>query len=459
MSTAFATLNLSATQLTNLDSLGYKEMTPIQAQALPHALKGFDLIAQAKTGSGKTAVFALTLLSKLDPQNFAVQGLVLCPTRELSTQVANEIRRLAKHLPNVKVVTLFGGQPLPPQADSLKHGAHIVVGTPGRIHDHLGKGTLDLRKVGTLVLDEADRMLEMGFQEDIDAILYQTPKRRQTLLFSATYPSDIKALSSQFQNQPLSVKVESVHTVQVIEQRSFMCSKDQRLEALKQVLQAFQPRSAVIFCNMKVGVREVAEYLKQAGFSVKALHGELEQRERDEVLIQFKQQSCQLLVATDVAARGLDIEDLPCVINYELPQNPDVYIHRIGRTGRAGREGLAINLLTEGERIKLVDIEELQSTPLHTESLNELAIQTQKPSAAPFVTLCILAGRKDKLRAGDILGALTGEGGIEGKVVGKIDILDQASYVAIERSFAKAALNQLSKGKIKGKKYRVWQLG
>jgi ATP-independent RNA helicase DbpA len=245
----------------------------------------------------------------------------------------------------------------------------------------------------------------------------------------------------------------------VIEQRSFICSKDQRLEALKQVLQAFQPRSAVIFCNMKVGVREVAEYLKQAGFSVKALHGELEQRERDEVLIQFKQQSCQLLVATDVAARGLDIEDLPCVINYELPQNPDVYIHRIGRTGRAGREGLAINLLTEGERIKLVDIEELQSTPLHTESLNELVIQTQKPSAAPFVTLCILAGRKDKLRAGDILGALTGEGGIEGKVVGKIDILDQTSYVAIDRSFAKAALNQLSKGKIKGKKCRVWQLG
>lgn len=458
MSTAFASLPLSADQLTNLDTLGYKEMTPIQAQALPQALKGFDLIAQAKTGSGKTAVFALTLLNKLDPQSFAVQGLVLCPTRELSTQVANEIRRLAKHLPNVKVVTLFGGQPLPPQAESLKHGAHIVVGTPGRIHDHLGKGTLDLRRVQTLVLDEADRMLEMGFQEDIDAILYQTPKRRQTLLFSATYPDNIKTLSAQYQNQPLFVKVESVHTAQVIEQRSFICAKEQRLEALQQVLQAFQPRSAVIFCNMKVGVREVTEYLKQAGFSVKALHGELEQRERDEVLIQFKHQSCQLLVATDVAARGLDIEDLPCVINYELPQNPDVYIHRIGRTGRAGREGLALNLLTESERFKLIDLEELQNAQLDTESIHDLAIHHSKPNIAPFVTLCILGGRKDKLRAGDILGALTGETGIDGKAVGKIDILDQTAYVAIARPLAKVALNQLSQGKIKGKKYRVWQL-
>ncbi|WP_020561130.1 ATP-dependent RNA helicase DbpA [Thiofilum flexile] len=458
MSSAFTALQLPTPQLENLASLGYNTMTPIQAEALPPALKGFDLIAQAKTGSGKTAVFALTLLHKLEAQQFHVQGLVLCPTRELSTQVANEIRRLAKHLPNIKVVTLFGGQPLPPQAASLQHGAHIVVGTPGRIHDHLGKGTLDLRRVHTLVLDEADRMLEMGFQEDIDAILHHTPKNRQTLLFSATYPDDIRALSAEFQNRPIEVKVESVHTAQVIEQRSFICSKEQRLEALEHVLHAFQPRSAVIFCNMKVGVREVTEYLKQAGFSIRALHGELEQRERDEVLIQFKHQSCQLLVATDVAARGLDIEDLPCVINYELPQNPDVYIHRIGRTGRAGREGLALNLLTESERVKLIDLEELQNTPLETESIHALEHKPTKPMAAPFVTLCILGGRKDKLRAGDILGALTGEKGIDGKAVGKIDILDQTAYVAIARPLAKAALNQLSQSKIKGKKYRVWQL-
>jgi ATP-independent RNA helicase DbpA len=455
MPTSFATLNLPEAQLANLDNLGYQKMTAIQAEALPHALQGSDLIAQAKTGSGKTAVFAITLLAKLDPQNFAAQALVLCPTRELSTQVANEIRRLARYQPNIKVVTLTGGQPLAPQAASLEHGAHVVVGTPGRINDHLGKRTLDLTRIHTLVLDEADRMLEMGFMEDIARIISTTPPRRQTLLFSATYPDDIKALSKQFQRSPVQVKAETLHQANAIDQQSFICNKSERLPALETLLAHFQPRSAVIFCNMKVGVREVAEHLKQRGFSVKALHGEMEQRDRDEVFVQFKHQSFNFLIATDVAARGLDIEDLPCVINYELPHDPDIYIHRVGRTGRAGKEGLALNLLTDAERHKLADIGIAQKTELDFEVISAISGATLTPRPAPNVTLSIAAGRKEKVRPGDILGALTGEGGINGKAVGKIDVLDYAAYVAVERSVAKQALACLQNGKIKGRKFKA----
>ena len=455
---SFATLNLPEAQLANLANLGYATMTAIQAQALPHALQGKDLIAQAKTGSGKTAVFAINLLAKLDPQNFAAQALVLCPTRELSTQVANEIRRLARYQPNIKVVTLCGGQPLAPQAASLEHGAHVIVGTPGRINDHLGKRTLDLSGIHTLVLDEADRMLEMGFLDDIETIIRQTPKFRQTLLFSATYPDDIKALSAQFQRNPVQVKAESVHQIHVIAQHSFLCEKSQRLAALETLLAHFKPRAAVIFCNMKVGVRDITEHLLQLGFSVKALHGEMEQRDRDEVFVQFKHHSFNFLVATDVAARGLDIEDLPCVINYELPHAPDIYIHRIGRTGRAGKEGYALNLLTDAERHKLADIGIAQQTELDFEVISAINGSTLTPRPAPNVTLCIAAGRKEKVRAGDILGALTGAGGIDGKAVGKIDVLDYAAYVAVERQSANQALSCLLNGKIKGRKFKVKKL-
>lgn len=455
MSTLFATLNLPEAQLSNLDNLGYQKMTAIQSSALPHALQGADLIAQAKTGSGKTAVFAITLLAKLDPQNFAAQALVLCPTRELSTQVANEIRRLARYQPNIKVVTLTGGQPLSPQAASLEHGAHVIVGTPGRINDHIGKRTLDLSKIHTLVLDEADRMLEMGFMEDISKIIRLTPAYRQTLLFSATYPDDIKALSKQFQRNPVQVKAETLHQANAITQHSFLCQKHERLPALETLLAHFKPRSAVIFCNMKVGVREITEHLQQRGFSVKALHGEMEQRDRDEVFVQFKHHSFNFLIATDVAARGLDIEDLPCVINYELPHDPDIYIHRVGRTGRAGKEGLALNLLTDAERHKLADIGIAQQTELDFEVISAIKGSTLTPRQPPNMTLCIAAGRKEKVRPGDILGALTGDGGIDGKAVGKIDVLDYAAYVAIERSVAKQAVTRLANGTIKGRKFKV----
>lgn len=449
---------MSPAQLSNLDSLGYTAMTPIQAEALPLALAGQDLIAQAKTGSGKTAAFALALINGLNPRDFGTQGLVLCPTRELATQVATEIRRLARHQQNIKVVVLCGGQPIGPQIGSLEHGAHIVVGTPGRIKDHLRKKTLSLERAATVVLDEADRMLDMGFVDDMVLILEQTPPQRQTLLFSATYPEDIERLSQRFQREPVHVSVESIHDQQQIREQLYICSKEKRLQALLKLLAHYQADSAVVFCNTKQLVREVCTTLKNEGVSVSALHGDLEQRERDQVLIAFKQQSCSILVATDVAARGLDIEDLPAVINFELPRDPEVYVHRIGRTGRAGREGLALSLFMDSERYKLDLIGDYLGRELSFEALETLPAATAALPAPAFVTLCIAGGRKQKIRPGDILGALTGAGGVEGKVVGSIDILPQSAFVAIEQPFARQALKILNEGKIKGRRFKVRKL-
>ena len=369
---AFSSLPLSPAQLSNLDSLGYKNMTAIQAQALPPALAGKDLIAQAKTGSGKTATFTLPLLAKLNPRDFGTQALILCPTRELATQVASEIRRLARHQPNIKVVTLCGGQSIGPQIGSLQHGAHIVVGTPGRIKDHLRKQTLSINRVNCLVLDEADRMLEMGFIADIESIIEATPSDRQTLLFSATFPPDIEATSAQFQQSPSRISVESLHDDQHIDQQFFICSGNKKLAALVTVLRHYQPSAAVIFCNTKQETRNVCEHLKEQGISTSALHGDLEQRDRDQLLIQFKQQSCRVLVATDVAARGLDIDDLPAVINFDMPRDPDNYIHRIGRTGRAGKKGLAINLFSDTEKYKLDRIAEHQEKTFNFDAIESI---------------------------------------------------------------------------------------
>ena len=454
----FSSLSLPPAQLVNLESMGYSAMTPIQAATLPQALAGADLIGQAKTGSGKTAAFALPLLARLNPRDFGTQALILCPTRELASQVASEIRRLARYQQNIKVVTLCGGQSIGRQIGSLEHGAHVVVGTPGRIKDHLYKETLSLKRIGTLVLDEADRMLEMGFIDDIATIIDKTPPSRQTLLFSATFPDNIQSLSRRFQNAPQRISVESLHADQQISQRFFVCHKSERLPGLVRLLATFQPSSAVVFCNTKVLVRDVCEYLGRSGIHARALHGDMEQRDRDQVLIQFKQLSCTILVATDVAARGLDIDDLPAVVNFELPRNAEVYVHRIGRTGRAGKEGLAISLLTESEHYKLQAIGLYQSRELEFEAIDRIH-DTSKPLPQPaFVTLCIHGGRKEKVRAGDVLGALTAEAGIDGKAVGKITVTEYSTYVAIARSDADAALGCLLNGKIKGRKFKVRKL-
>lgn len=453
--TSFAALKIAAAQKDNLVQLGYHAMTPIQAKSLPLALDGKDLIAKAKTGSGKTAAFSIALLDKLNPRFFGTQALVLCPTRELATQVCNELRKLARFQQNIKIVALCGGQSIGPQIASLEHGAHVVVGTPGRLKDHLRKKTLDISQIETLVFDEADRMLEMGFIDDIREIVEQSSPKRQTLLFSATYPEGIRKLSDEFQNSPSEVSVEAIHTEHQITQQFYLCEKSEKLSDLLRVLSHFQPRSAVIFCNTKQVVRDVCAYLEENHVSAVAIHGDLEQKERDQVLTQFKQNSISFLIATDVAARGLDIDDLPAVVNFDLPRDPEVYVHRIGRTGRAGKEGLALSLMAESEQYKLQDIGLYQKREFEGQTVKAQKWKDNFLPLPPYVSLCIAGGRKHKVRPGDVLGALTGDAGIDGKVVGKINVMDYVTYVAIERNQADKALGRLINGKIKGRKFKV----
>jgi len=455
IATAFNTLPLSAAMLANLESLGYAQMTPIQAQSLPVILKGMDLIAQAKTGSGKTAAFGIGLLNPINPRFFGCQALVICPTRELADQVAKEIRRLARAEDNIKVLTLCGGVSFGPQIGSLEHGAHIIVGTPGRIQQHLRKGSLVLDGLNTLVLDEADRMLDMGFYDAIEDIIVKTPERRQTLLFSATYPAGIKQLSSKFMRNPQQVKAEALHTDSQIEQRFYEISPEERMSAVTKVLGHFRPQSCVAFCFTKQQVQETVDHLTSKGISAVGLHGDLEQRDRDQVLAMFANRSTSVLVATDVAARGLDIDALDMVLNVELARDSEIHIHRVGRTGRAGEKGVAISLVAPSEAHRAQAIEQLQKAPLNWETLDTLTSQGGAPLLPAMSTLVIGAGRKDKVRPGDILGALTGDAGIPGAQVGKIAIFDFQAYVAVDRTVAKQAAQRLSEGKIKGRVLRV----
>jgi len=454
--TEFSSQKLHPDLLKNLSSLGYKEMTPIQAQSLPHILSGKDVIAQGKTGSGKTAAFALGLLEKLKVKQFRVQSLVLCPTRELADQVAKEIRRLARTIHNIKVLTLCGGMPFGPQVGSLEHGAHIVVGTPGRIEEHLRKGTLKLNNLSTLVLDEADRMLDMGFQPSLDAIVEYIPSKRQTMLFSATFPDQIQSIAKRIMASPVMVQVESTHDTSTIQQHFFKVADDkQRLTALRLLLMKYRPESSVVFCNTKRETQEVADALVGYGFSAQALHGDLEQRDRDQALVRFSNKSVSVLVATDVAARGLDIEALDAVINYQLARDTEVHIHRIGRTGRAGSKGIACSFYSDKEHYKVVMLEEYLDRMIVSEPLPPINLLDKPVFYSEMETLQIDGGKKQKVRAGDILGALTGEDGIPGAAVGKINIADNWSYVAVSRDVYKLALQKLGQGKLKGRSFRV----
>jgi ATP-independent RNA helicase DbpA len=452
---SFAQLPLAPGTLQNLQQLGYLRMTPIQAASLPPALAGHDLIAQAKTGSGTTAAFALCLLSKLNPRCFAVQALVLCPTRELADQVAQEIRRLARGEDNIKVLTLCGGSTMRPQMSSLEHGAHVVVGTPGRIMDHLQRGSLDLASLNTLVLDEADRMLDMGFFDDIVVVAKACPKERQTLLFSATYPEGIASLSRQFLRNPEQIKLLEQHEDSKIRQRFYEVAPDQRLAAVALLLKHYRPVSTLAFCNTRQQCRDLLQVLRAEGFVALALHGELEQRERDQVLVQFANRSCSVLVATDVAARGLDIEQLEAVINVDVTPDTEVHVHRIGRTGRVDQAGWAFSLVSGSQMARVDNIEKQLGHEIEWHSLGELQAAPGKPLMPPMVTLLILGGRKEKIRAGDVLGALTGEAGFSKEQVGKINVTDSSTYVAVARGIAKEALRKLSAGTVKGKKVKV----
>ncbi|MFM6986479.1 MAG: ATP-dependent RNA helicase DbpA [Hydrogenophaga sp.] len=451
----FGTLPLSPATLANLQQLGYERMTPIQAACLPPALLGKDLIAQAQTGSGKTAAFALALLANLNPRRFAVQTLVLCPTRELADQVTTEIRRLARAEDNIKVVTLCGGVPLRGQLATLEHGAHIVVGTPGRLMDHLERGSLQLEALNTLVLDEADRMLDMGFFDDIVKVAKQCPKERQTLLFSATYPEGIAKLAAQFMRDPQTIAVQSQHSPLQIEQRWYEVSDQERLHVVSQLLLHFRPASTIAFCNTKAQCRDLVAVLQAQGFSALALFGELEQRERDQVLVRFANRSCSVLVATDVAARGLDIASLAAVINVDVTPDPEVHIHRICRTGRAGDSGLALNLASMDEMGYVGRIEQLQGRESEWHPVSELTPASQEPLQPPMTTLHIQGGRKEKIRPGDVLGALTADLGYTREQVGKINVNEWSTYVAVDRAIAQQVASRLATTKVKGKSVKV----
>ncbi|MDY0121186.1 MAG: ATP-dependent RNA helicase DbpA [Sulfurimonas sp.] len=449
----FSLLPLPQAMLDNLDAIGYTQMTPIQQEALPLILEGRDVIAQAKTGSGKTAAFGIGLLNRLDVKKFKVQSLVLCPTRELADQVAKELRLLAKFQHNVKILTLCGGAAFGPQLGSLRHGAHIVVGTPGRILKHLKKETLSLDALETLVLDEADRMLDMGFIEEIEELLSYASSQRQTLLFSATYTDEVISISEKFQKDAVSVKVS--HTEQINKITEYFYATQNKIDTLINLFSTYKPENVIVFTNTKIQAANLAEDLQRRDVDAVAIHGDLEQYDRNDVLVQFANKSARILVATDVAARGLDIKELSMVVNYELPHQYETYTHRIGRTGRAGEEGIAVSLYNEYEASLA---EEYRDGVRHFEDAQSLQKERGFMMHAEFATLVIEGGKKEKLRAGDILGALTRDVGLEGSDIGKIDIYERQSYVAIKSDAIERAHEGLRNTKIKAKKFSVWIL-
>ena len=459
LSACFSSLSLSPPLMQGVAALGYEHMTPVQAHSLPAILDGRDLIAQAPTGSGKTAAFGLGLLHRLDPAANGTQALVLCPTRELADQVGKQLRKLAFAIPNVKLSILCGGMALQPQLDSLaQHAPDIVVGTPGRIQELLRKRALDLSGLRTLVFDEADRMLDMGFEEPIREIVGKTPKSRQGLLFSATFPDSVREISRGLLRDPVEVTVEGGERHAAIDQRFFEVEQAKKTPLLAALLLAYKPESCVVFCNMRRDVDDVAGSLAHYGFTALALHGDMEQRDRDEVLVRFANRSCNVLVASDVAARGLDIEDLVLVVNYDMPSDADTYVHRIGRTGRAGRDGLAISLCTPRELPPAAVIEERLGAPLLWDRNVPIPPKANTAPPAAMTTLRIDAGKTDKLRPGDVLGALTGDAGLSASAIGKINVFATRTYVAVARDKAGAALARLNAGKIKGRSFRVRKL-
>lgn len=451
---SFSTLPLQPSLLNNLAGLGFTSMTPIQAQTLPEILAGKDVIGQGKTGSGKTAAFGLGVLNKLDVRKFRIQSLILCPTRELADQVAKELRRLARGIHNIKILTLCGGMPIGPQIGSLEHGAHIIVGTAGRVEDHLRKGSLCLDAVDTLVLDEADRMLDMGFQDSVDAIVEQTPSKKQVLLFSATFPPDIERISKKLMRNPTRIEIKSETSNANITQFLYRVKNEKRLESLAALLSETTPETSIVFCNTKKETQDVVDGLRAYGFDALAIHGDLDQKTRYEILVRFSNKSASILVATDVAARGLDIEQLDAVFNYHIAKETAVHVHRIGRTGRAGAKGIAYTFFEDSENYKVDRLQNQFNNEIDVIDFVN-AQGSIEPFHAPMATLQIDAGKKQKIRPGDILGALTATGEIQGKNVGSIDIFDHCAYVAVERSQAKQALKTLTDGNIKGKRCRV----
>lgn len=454
---SFTAFDLSPRLQKNLSDLGYQSLTPVQAATLPLALAGEDLVVQAATGSGKTIAFVIPLLQNIDVSRRVVQAIILCPTRELCSQVAREIRRLGRYFDAFRVLELAGGSPIGPQIGSLEMGAHVVVGTPGRVLDHLARKTLNLHHVSYFVLDEADRMLEMGFREDMETVLQAAPKSRQTGLFSATFPNSIVDICQMYLKKPQQIAIET--TADKIPQISQMVCRvnlESKFSTLCEIIRDFDVPSTIVFCNLKATVSELTQKLGEQNISVDGLHGDLDQSERNRVMAKFRNRSLRVLIATDVAARGLDIENLDLVVNFDLPSQPDVYIHRIGRTGRAGNDGTAISLVTPRDDYKVKTIQETSSLVFTNYTVQN---RQERPGAfevlSEMLTLYISGGRKEKLRPGDILGALTAPvSGLTKDDVGKIEIHDHLAYVAIKRSCVKTALKHIQFAGIKGRKFR-----
>ena len=451
-------LNIQPTIVKALDAQGIYQLSPIQAQSLPDALQGKDVIGQAQTGSGKTLCFVIPALEMIEVSDFSTQVLMLCPTRELADQVAEQCRLAAKEIGNVKVTTLCGGQPMGPQIQSLKHSPHIIVGTPGRVMDHVEKRRIDLSNVKLRVLDEADRMLDMGFEDDLRIIFGQMPSRVQTLLFSATFTEQIERVANQYLSNPVTCKVEAQDSKPAITQLGYSVLAHTRTQALKAVLTHYQPKNAIVFCNRKVQVTEVVEALQEDGFSAAGLQGDMEQIARTAVLMQFASDALQVLVATDVAARGLDIDDVACVINYTVSEEPETHIHRIGRTARAGAKGMAVTLVSDEEEHFLRKIEVLQESDIPIKGAQSLRFHKNKITQPDFTCISLSAGKKQKLRPGDLVGALTKDAGIPGDDVGKIAVQNSMSFVAVKARSVKKAMAQFREGKIKGKRIRARKL-
>lgn len=514
----FEELNISEELNRAIRDMGFEETTPIQAQAIPHILEGKDVIGQAQTGTGKTASFGIPILEMVDPQDQNLQALVLCPTRELAIQVAEEIRKLGKYLQGTKLLPIYGGQPIERQIRSLKKGVQIIIGTPGRVMDHMRRKTLKLDKVKMVVLDEADEMLNMGFREDIETILKDMPKTRQTVLFSATMPKEILEIAKAHQNNPEIVKV--VHkelTVPSIEQYYFEVKEKNKFEILTRLIDMYNPKLALIFCNTKKKVDELVSDLQGRGYFADGLHGDMKQSLRDRVMNSFRNGNIEILIATDVAARGIDVDDVEIVINYDVPQDEEYYVHRIGRTGRAGRSGKAFTFVVGKEIYKLKDIQRYTKTKiLHQQvpSLNdveeakmEILIENIKNiienedlskqikiaerlleedytaidlaaallkmtmrketeeeidfdfedtgSEPGMVRLFMNIGRKQNVRARDIVGAIAGETGLSGKLIGTIDVYDKYTFVEVPKEYAKDVLKIMNNAQIKGKPINV----
>ncbi len=438
---------------------GYAKMTPIQAASIPFLLEGHDLIGRSQTGTGKTAAFALPILQKINATEKHPQALILAPTRELCEQILQEIKKLSNGLTGVLSMTLVGGQSAPAQINLLNLGAQVIVGTPGRTLEFLNNRNFDSRRLKTLVLDEADRMLDEGFTEEVAQIIDLLPTDRQTVFFSATYPESIELLSRMYQKNPKTVNVlTETNSGPQIKQFIYSGEKAEKIKMLMSILGQHPANSVLIFCRMKVTVDEINDLLNEARVATRAIHGDLEQSQRNQTMTLFRSGSLRVLVATDIAARGIDIDHLELVINFDLPSSPDIYLHRIGRTGRAGKTGIAVSIAEPAETLKVMAIEAAIGESLIRGELNseKAAAVTNLLQQPKMKTIYISGGRKDKIRAGDIVGALTSAPTvITAADIGKIDLHDTFTYVAVSFEFAEKVLQKLSSSKIKGRKFKV----